>query len=79
MRRGSTTDLRQAQDAIDALTAIPTEPGIVVHEIWLRRMRALLAQAQGDDTAYREYRDRYRKMASELGFEGHMKWAAAMD
>jgi adenylate cyclase len=28
--------------------------------------------------AYRDYRDRYRAMATELGFEGHMKWAEAM-
>ena len=27
---------------------------------------------------YRESRDRYRKMATELGFEGHMAWAEAM-
>ncbi len=25
-----------------------------------------------------DYRDRYRKMADELGFEGHMAWAEAM-
>jgi len=37
----------------------------------------LLAQARGDD-AYRELRDRYRAMSNELGFEGHMKWAAEM-
>jgi hypothetical protein len=28
---------------------------------------------------YTDYRDRYRKMAAELGFEGHMAWAEAMD
>ena len=42
------------------------------------RLRALLAQARGDEPAYRELRDRYRAMATELGFEGHMAWAAAM-
>jgi adenylate cyclase len=41
-------------------------------------MCALLAQALGDDTAYRDYRDRYRAMARSLGFEGHMKWAEAI-
>jgi adenylate cyclase len=41
-------------------------------------MRALLARAQGDDAAYRNSRDRYRAMATDLGFEGHMKWAEAM-
>jgi len=28
--------------------------------------------------AVRAYRDRYRDMATSLGFEGHMKWAEAM-
>ena len=41
-------------------------------------MRALLAKAHGDETAYRDCRDRYRAMAKSLGFEGHMKWAEAM-
>jgi hypothetical protein len=31
-----------------------------------------------EDGAYRDYRDRYRTMATDLGFEGHMAWAAAM-
>ena len=34
--------------------------------------------AHGDEEAYRDYRDRYRAMATSLGFEGHMKWAEAM-
>jgi adenylate cyclase len=49
-----------------------------MNHIWLLRLRALLAQAQGDEDAYRDYRDRYRAMAKSLGFEGHMKWAEAM-
>ena len=51
---------------------------MVLREIWLLQMRALLGRAQDDGTAYREYRDRYRAMATELGFEGHMEWAEAM-
>jgi hypothetical protein len=27
---------------------------------------------------YRDYRDRYRAMATSLGFEGHMQWAEEM-
>ena len=42
------------------------------------RLRALLAQARGDEAAYRELRNRYRTMANNYGFEGHMAWAAAM-
>ena len=45
---------------------------------WELRLRALLAQALGEDTAYYDYRDRYRDMATSLGYEGHMKWAEAM-
>jgi adenylate cyclase len=71
-------DLHEAQVAIDRLEAVPTEPGFVMNHIWLLRLRALLAQAQGDEDAYRDYRDRYRAMAKSLGFEGHMKWAEAM-
>ena len=42
------------------------------------RVAVLLARAPGDDTGHRDYRDRYRAMATSLGFEGHMKWAEAM-
>ncbi|MEI6254565.1 MAG: AAA family ATPase, partial [Mycobacteriaceae bacterium] len=76
--RGTHGDIAEAQAAIDTLAAVPTDPGYVLHELPLLRMRALLARAHGDDAAYRDYRDRYRKMATDLGFEGHMKWAEAM-
>jgi hypothetical protein len=47
-------------------------------QIWVLRIEALLARANGDQAAYRDFRDRYRKTANELGFEGHMAWAEAM-
>ena len=49
-----------------------------LRDIYVLRLRALLADARGDETAYRDLRDRYRAMANELGFEGHIKWAAEM-
>jgi adenylate cyclase len=78
LRRGSDTDKQEAAAAIERLAAVPTDPGFVLNEIPLLRMRALLARAQGDEPRYRDYRDRYRAMATSLGFEGHMKWAEAM-
>ena len=39
-------------------------------DIWLLRLRALLARARGDEVAYRDYRDRYRETATSLGFDG---------
>ena len=44
----------------------------------LLRLRALLAHAQGDEVAYRNYRDRYGAMATSLRCEGYMKWAGEM-
>jgi adenylate cyclase len=78
LQRGSDTDLHEAQAAIDRLAAYPTEPGFVLNEIWLLRLRALLAEAQGSQATYRELRDAYRKRAIDLRFEGHMAWAEAM-
>ncbi len=78
LQRDTESDLREARDAIEKLAAEPTEPGVVLNEIWLLRLRALLARAEGDEATYREQRDRYRKMAGDLGFEGHMKWAGEM-
>jgi adenylate cyclase len=77
--RGGETDLAEAEAAIDRLAAVPTDPGFVLHELPLLRMRALLSRAHGDETGYRDLRDRYRDMANGLGFEGHMSVAAAMD
>ncbi len=55
-----------------------TDDGVALRDIWLLRLRALLARAHGDDARYREYQDRYRYMARTLGFEGHIAWAEAM-
>jgi len=32
----------------------------------------------GDAELYKQLRDRYRDMATSLGFEGHIAWAEAM-
>ena len=78
LQRGGTGDLEDAQSAMDRLAALPTDPGFVLNEITLLRLRTLMAQARGNEAAYRDLRDRYRKMAIDLGLEGHMAWAEAM-
>jgi adenylate cyclase len=78
LRRRADTDLQEAQAAIDRLAAVSTEPGFVLHEIQLLRLRALLARAHGDDASYQDFRDRYRAMAKKLGFEAHIAMAEAM-
>jgi AAA ATPase domain len=76
--RSADGDVAEAEAAVERLAAAPADEGLVIREIWLLRLRALLAHAEGDDTAYRDYRDRYRAMANSLGFEGHIAWAEAM-
>jgi len=68
----------EAEAAVERLAVAPADEGLVMRDIWLLRLRALLARAHGDTAAYRDYRDRYRAMASSLGFEGHTEWAEAM-
>ena len=75
---GADGDVVEAEAAIERLASAPADAGLVIREIWLLRLRALLVQAHGDEAGYRDYRDRYRALATELGFEGHMMWAEAM-
>jgi class 3 adenylate cyclase len=78
LRRGADGDIAEAQAAIDTLAAVPTDPGYVLHELPLLRLRALLARARGDKVTYRDFADQYRKMATKLGFDGHIAMAEAM-
>ncbi|MGB9223115.1 MAG: cyclase, partial [Mycobacterium sp.] len=78
LQRSGASDLHEAESAVARLAAVPTDPGFVLNEITLLRLRALLARAREDDAAYLDYRDRYRAMATSLGFEGHIKWAEAL-
>ena len=76
--RGADGDLAEAEAAIERLATAPADEGLVMREVWLLRLRALLARARGDAAAYADFRDRYRDMAKTLGFEGHIAWAEAM-
>ena len=75
---GPTGDLAEAHAPIEQFASAPADEGLVIRDIWLLRLRALLARARGEETGYRDFRDRYRDMAKTLGFEGHMEWAEAM-
>jgi hypothetical protein len=75
---GADGDVAEAEAAIERLVTAPADEGLVMRDIWLLRLQALLAQAQGDIAAYTDFRDRYRDMARTLGFEGHIAWAEAM-
>ena len=75
--RGTEGDVAEAEAAIATL-AVAQADGSAIRDVSLLRVRALLARARGDEASYRDHRDRYRAMATSLGFEGHMAWAEAM-
>jgi class 3 adenylate cyclase len=76
--RGSEADVAEAEATIERLATAPAADGLPMRDIWLLRLRTLLAGARADDSAYRDYRDRYRTMSKSLRFEGHTTWAEAM-
>jgi hypothetical protein len=76
--RGADDDMAEAEAAIERLSAARTDDGVAVRDILLLRLRALLARARGDEAGYRDYRDRYRALATSLSFEGHIVCAEAM-
>ncbi|CRZ15771.1 AAA family ATPase [Mycolicibacterium neworleansense] len=76
--RGADGDLATAEAVIDRLAAVPAAGELVVRDIWLLRVRALLARAHNDEATYAGHRERYRAMAANLDFEGHIALAAAM-
>ncbi len=79
LARGTNADIGEADAQARPLAcAAQADSSLAVREIWLLRLRALLARVHGDEAGYREFRDRYRAMATSLGYEGHMKWAEAM-
>jgi hypothetical protein len=68
--RGGEADLQEAQTAIERLAAAPMK--VVDREIWVLRLRALLAGARGDEAAHRDLLQQHRAMATKLGRLGHM-------
>jgi hypothetical protein len=69
LARGAADDLREAATAIESLAVVPTDPGFVLHELPLLRLRGLVAQAHGDVHAFHEFMRRHRATAETAGFE----------
>ena len=64
--------------AIERPAQAPTEAGLALRDIWLLRLRALVARAQGDAAAHAHFRDQYRDKTKSPGFQGHILWAEAL-
>lgn len=76
--RGAEGDEAKAESAIDRLAAAPADDDLAIRDIWLLRMRALLARSRREAAMFADLRKRYSALAESLGFEGHIEWAAAM-
>jgi hypothetical protein len=76
--RGAEGDVAEAQEAIDRLANLLADHGWVVRDIWLTRLRALMARARDDEITYRVLVNRYRTMAESLGFEADIARAETM-
>jgi predicted unusual protein kinase regulating ubiquinone biosynthesis (AarF/ABC1/UbiB family)/class 3 adenylate cyclase len=77
LARGKKGDIGEADRVIQRLAIGPGEAPLY-REVWLLRLRALVARARGEEIRYRELAQRYRVLATSLGFEGHMAMAEAM-
>lgn len=75
---GSEDGLAEAAAAVDRMATTPLEMAPECHELWLLLVRALVLRARGEESSYRDSRDRYRALAAALGFEGHVNWAAEL-
>jgi adenylate cyclase len=78
LSRGSPVDVDAARRAVDALDTVPTDPGFMLHELPVLRLRALLARECRDGVGYREFVARFRQKALAADFEGYLAQAEAM-
>ena len=65
--RSAENDVAEAEAAIERLAAAPADEGLVIRDIWLLRLRALLARAHGDD-------DRLSRLSGSLPRHGDIAW-----
>ena len=57
LERRASGDLDEASATVERLAAVKVDPGFVLHQLYLLRLRALLAWACGDQSQYQGNRD----------------------
>jgi adenylate cyclase len=78
LRRGGDADLQEAEAAVDKLATIADTLGYRLYDLFLLRLRALLARARGDEPGVRRFVNSYQKMAEALDIERHFAIANDM-
>lgn len=77
LRRGADADLQEAEAAVESLATVANS-GYRLYDLFLRRLRALLARARGDEAGFRGLADSYREMAEALDIKRHIAIANEM-
>lgn len=75
---GGTANLPRVEELVSRLAHVSAQHGLVLNELYVVRLKAVVARARGDESSYCDYRNRYRAIAERLGFTGHIAAAAAM-
>ena len=71
--------MAEAEAAIERFAAAPADEGLVIRDVWLLRLRALLARAHGDEAAYRALRGiATATWRNRLASKDISTWAEAM-
>jgi adenylate cyclase len=78
LHRGADADLQEAEAAVEKLATIADMSGYRLYDLFLRRLRALLACARGDQARFREFAHSYREMAEALDIKRHIAIASEM-
>ncbi|MEZ0339544.1 AAA family ATPase [Mycobacterium sp. pV006] len=69
VKRGSAGDLAEATAAVDQLSSATAASGLALYRVPMLRLRALLAEAVGDDDGRHTYLDRARAAAATSDYE----------
>lgn len=72
-QRRADGDLAEAQATVDRLAAASPEPGCVIDQLTVLRLRGLLARAHGDADTHQQFIDRCRAKAAATGYEPFAK------
>ena len=80
LERDTDADIAEAEAAIERLAeTVPSMTFSVLRDIWLLRLRALMAQARGDDAGLREtIGTATATWRNRLASRGTSRWAEAM-
>jgi hypothetical protein len=77
LTRGGPTDLREVHGVLDSVAEL-SSPRYALDQMVSSLVHAFVAQVEGEETAYRDFAEHFRTMATSLGAEGFIALAEAL-